>query len=157
MLISFSWRKRWDLVSGGQSQKTISNEAREEERIQVYEAAKGYLDTKVPNTLVHAKIPEALQSYLQEHTFISHRVCNKTNRPTTQPVFFVLSQQSCLFLPEQINCCTWKQAGLARVSSGCLAASSCSALGASMGMHFGELSFSLPFPIWLWLKQDKVG
>lgn len=49
---------------------------------------------------------------------------------------FPLPQESCLFCPEQINCCTWNQSGLARFSFEYLAASSCSALGASMGKHF---------------------
>lgn len=47
-----------------------------------------------------------------------------------------LPQQSCLFCPEQINCCSWNQTGLDRFSLECLAASSCCALGASMGKHF---------------------
>lgn len=87
--------------------------------------------TNVPNTH-HPfpdsyKIPTALQPYLQGDTHVSHGVCNSKNQDFPSSTVPVLSW---------VNRCSWNQSGWGRFSPECLAASSCSALGASMGKHF---------------------
>lgn len=109
---------------------------RAEERTETLgKVSKGYLGTKAPNTISYSIVcinSPKLCSHIFKSTY-SSLTESVIKKKAASPL---PHEQSCLFGPQQINCCVRNQSELARFSLEYLAASNCSALGANTGTNW---------------------